>query len=76
MSDVARYDDRVDVDTELTLTQTLALIGRSLGLVVKVRKLFEYIVHHRILWSEHNAWKTAFVSEWIGLTPVRPTPVL
>ena len=44
MSDVTRYDDRVDVDTELTLTQTLALIGRSLGLVAKVRKLFAYKV--------------------------------
>ena len=42
MSDSTRYDDRIDVDTELTLTETFAMIGRSLGLLTKVRKLFAY----------------------------------
>lgn len=42
MSDSTRYDDRIDVDTELTLTETFVMIGRSLGLLTKVRKLFAY----------------------------------
>ena len=37
-----RYDDRIDVDTELTLRETLAMIGRSMGLLTKVKKLFAY----------------------------------
>ena len=42
MSDSTRYDDRIDVDTELTLRETFVMIGRSLGLLTKVRKLFAY----------------------------------
>ena len=42
VSDSTRYDDRIDVDTELTLTETFVMIGRSLGLLTKVRKLFAY----------------------------------
>ncbi|MBA59258.1 MAG: hypothetical protein CMQ40_08805 [Gammaproteobacteria bacterium] len=40
MSETARYDDRVDTDTELSLGQTLALVGRSLVLISKVKSLF------------------------------------
>ena len=42
MSKSTRYDDRIDVDTELTLRETLAMIGRSMGLLTKVKKLFAY----------------------------------
>ena len=42
MGDTTRYDDRIDVDTDLSLTQTFAMISRSLGLLTKVRKLFAY----------------------------------
>ncbi|MDC0214535.1 ABC transporter ATP-binding protein/permease [Gammaproteobacteria bacterium] len=42
VSDSTRYDDRIDVDTELTLRETFVMIGRSLGLLTKVRKLFAY----------------------------------
>ena len=36
------YDDRIDVDTDLTLTDTFVLIGRSIGLLAKVKRLFAY----------------------------------
>ena len=39
-SSTKRYDDRIDVDTELTLTDTFVLIGRSIGLLAKVKRLF------------------------------------
>ena len=42
VSNSERYDDRIDVDTELTLRETFVMIGRSLGLLTKVRKLFAY----------------------------------
>tara|TARA_E500000178_G_scaffold355181_1_gene426855 strand:- start:2052 stop:4025 length:1974 start_codon:yes stop_codon:yes gene_type:complete len=42
VSKSTRYDDRIDVDTELTLRETLAMIGRSMGLLTKVKKLFAY----------------------------------
>ena len=44
MSESTRYDDRIDVDTDLSLIQTFAMIGRSLGLLTKVKKLFAYKV--------------------------------
>ena len=44
MSESIRYDDRIDVDTDLSLIQTFAMIGRSLGLLTKVKKLFAYKV--------------------------------
>ena len=37
-----RYDDRIDVDTDLTLADTFVLIGRSVGLLVKVKRIFAY----------------------------------
>ena len=37
-----RYDDRIDVDTDLTLADTFVLIGRSIGLLVKVKRIFAY----------------------------------
>ena len=40
MSETVSYDDRVDTDTELSLGQTLALVGRSLALISKVKSLF------------------------------------
>lgn len=40
MSETARYDDRVDTDTELSLGQTFALVGRSLALISRVKSLF------------------------------------
>ena len=44
VSESTRYDDRIDVDTDLSLIQTFAMIGRSLGLLTKVKKLFAYKV--------------------------------
>ena len=44
VSESIRYDDRIDVDTDLSLIQTFAMIGRSLGLLTKVKKLFAYKV--------------------------------
>ena len=41
-SSAERYDDRIDVDTDLTLADTLVLIGRSIGLLVKVKRIFAY----------------------------------
>jgi len=41
-SSAKRYDDRIDVDTDLTLTDTFVLIGRSIGLLAKVKRLFAY----------------------------------
>ena len=41
-SSAMRYDDRIDVDTDLTLTDTFVLIGRSIGLLAKVKRLFAY----------------------------------
>ena len=40
MSATVSYDDRIDTDTELSLGQTLALVGRSLALISKVKSLF------------------------------------
>ncbi|MGI9322418.1 MAG: ABC transporter ATP-binding protein [Pseudomonadales bacterium] len=42
MTDTTRYDDRIDTDTELTLTETLVLVSRSLQLISKVKSLFTY----------------------------------
>ena len=42
VTDTTRYDDRVDTDTELTLTETLVLVSRSLELISKVKSLFAY----------------------------------
>ena len=36
------YDDRIGVDTDLTLTDTFVPIGRSIGLLAKVKRLFAY----------------------------------
>ena len=44
VSESTRYDDRIDVDTDLSLIQTFTMIGRSLGLLTKVKKLFAYKV--------------------------------
>jgi len=44
MTDATHYDDRVDTDTELTLSETLILVSRSLGLISKVKSLFAYKV--------------------------------
>ena len=41
-SSAERYDDRIDVDTDLTLADTFVLIGRSIGLLVKVKRIFAY----------------------------------
>ena len=41
-SNAEHYDDRIDVDTDLTLADTFALIGRSIGLLVKVKRIFAY----------------------------------
>ena len=41
-SSAERYDDRIDVDTDLTLANTFVLIGRSIGLLVKVKRIFAY----------------------------------
>ena len=35
-----RYDDRVDLDVELSFYQTLALLGRSVFLLSQVKLLF------------------------------------
>ena len=40
MSESTRYDDRIDVDTDLTLTETFNIIGRCLGFLRGVRTLF------------------------------------
>ncbi len=40
MSESTRYDDRIDVDTDLTLTETFHIIGRCLGFLHSVRTLF------------------------------------
>lgn len=42
VTDTTLYDDRIDTDTKLTLTETLALVGRALGLISKVKSLFAY----------------------------------
>ena len=44
MTDATHYDDRVDTDTVLTLSETLVLVSRSLGLISKVKSLFAYKV--------------------------------
>ena len=41
-SNAEHYDDRIDVDTDLTLADTFVLIGRSIGLLVKVKRIFAY----------------------------------
>ena len=41
-SNAEHYDDRIDVDTDLTLADTFVLIGRSIGLLAKVKRIFAY----------------------------------
>ena len=36
----ARYDDKVDIDTELSNKETFFLVGRAVGLLKPVKELF------------------------------------
>ena len=57
----ARYDDKVDIDTELSNKETFFLVGRAVGLLKPVKELF----FAKFLLST-GMWVPGLLLPWIG----------